>query len=387
LKKLLLLSLILLGFVLSSAQDHLKSEKKARRDSIRTEKIEKGKLMVTPFAGFGATPELGFSIAAGGIFSFKTNRQDTVIQRSSNTLSFTYSTKGAVVLFDRITSYWYEDKIRFNTDVWLKKMPDNYWGVGYHEGRYTPKGDSTTAYERLWWQINPQIVYRLRKNLYSGLNIDLNQTTSSDENPKMKSDPYFIKYGNNNFNGGLGLIVLFDSRDVPVNAWKGVHILFKATFYGDYLGSDNVYQIYDLDYRHYINLFNRTGSTLAWQIRFRSGRGNVPWAELSQLGSPFDFRGYIWGRYRDADMQYNILEYRYQFKGKNPFNGYKLSRHGVVGWVGIGSVADGIRDFDYWLPNYGFGYRFEVQPRMNVRLDVGFGNDSKGIYVNFNEAF
>ena len=370
-----------------SQEDTLVISKKAIRASVRAEKIEKGELLFTPFGGVGATPELGFSVAIGGIFSFKTDKHDTIIQRSSNTLSLSYSTKNAVVLFNRITSYWFEDKIRFNTDVWLKKMPDNYWGVGYNEGRYTEKSDSTTAYDRLWWQLNPQTVYRLRNNLYAGLNIDFNQTVSENENPKMKEDPCFMQYGSNNFNSGLGLVILYDSRDVPVNAWKGVHVLFEATFYSDYFGSDNVYQVYDLDYRHYVNLFHRTGSILAWQIRFRSSRADVPWGELSQLGTPFDFRGYVWGRYRDEDMQFNIVEYRYQVKGRNPFNKNELSRHGLVAWGGIGSVGKGIGCFDYWLPNYGFGYRFEVQPRMNLRLDVGFGNDSMGVYVNFNEAF
>lgn len=369
------------------SQEPVINEKKARRDSIRLDKIAKGKPMFTPFAGAGVAPELGFSVALGGVFSFKTNRHDSIIQRSSNTLSISYSTKNAFVFFNRVTSYWAEDKVRFNADMWLKNMPDNYWGVGYDAGRNTPKSDSTTSYNRLWWQINPQIFYRFSENFYAGLNIDLNQTVSSDENPKMKSDPDFIKYGNDNFNSGMGLAILYDSRDVPVNAWKGWHLLFTVTFYGDYLGSDNAYQVYDLDYRHYVNMFNRVGSTLALQIRYRSSRADVPWGELSQLGTPFDFRGYIWGRYRDNDMQYNIVEYRYQFKGRNPFNEHKLSRHGVVGWAGIGSIGKDITGFENWLPNYGFGYRFEVHPRMNLRLDIGFGNDSNGIYVNFNEAF
>ena len=40
---------------------------------------------------------------------------------------------------------------------------------------------------------------------------------------------------------------------------------------------------------------------------------------------------------------------------------------------------------------FGVGYRFEVQPRMNLRLDVGFAKELDGwqpaIYFNFNEAF
>jgi len=33
------------------------------------------------------------------------------------------------------------------------------------------------------------------------------------------------------------------------------------------------------------------------------------------------------------------------------------------------------------------GYRFEIQPRSNVRVDFGFGERSSGVYFNFTEAF
>ena len=65
--------------------------------------------------------------------------------------------------------------------------------------------------------------------------------------------------------------------------------------------------------------------------------------------------------------------------------------HGLVGWVGGGSIAPQARDFTDWLPNFGVGYRLEVQPRMNLRLDVGFAQEDDGwqpaLYFNFNEAF
>jgi len=72
-----------------------------------------------------------------------------------------------------------------------------------------------------------------------------------------------------------------------------------------------------------------------------------------------------------------------------------LSRHGVVAWVGVGSVAPSFGDLKDWLPNWGVGYRFEVQPRMNVRMDLGFGKEYlesgnkfvSSVYFNFTEAF
>ncbi len=78
-----------------------------------------------------------------------------------------------------------------------------------------------------------------------------------------------------------------------------------------------------------------------------------------------------------------IGEYRHMF---NKSSG-ELSKHGMVAWMVTGSIAQDPSGFSNWLPNFGFGYRFEVQPRMNLRIDIGMGRETSGFYFNFNEAF
>jgi hypothetical protein len=54
-----------------------------------------------------------------------------------------------------------------------------------------------------------------------------------------------------------------------------------------------------------------------------------------------------------------------------------------------------VGEITQFLPNWGIGYRFEVQPRMNVRADIGFGREFldsgnkfvPSVYFNFTEAF
>jgi hypothetical protein len=204
----------------------------------------------------------------------------------------------------------------------------------------------------------------------------------------MAQDPDFIKYGDNNFNSGLGVIVQYDSRDVPINAFKGWQLMGSATFFGDYLGSDNRYQIYELDYRHYFTLGQRPGSTLAWWVKTRAGFGDVPYGEMGMVGNPFDLRGYTWGRFRDKTILYGILEYRLQFRRIRPSPGRSpLGPHGAVVWGGVGSLGDTYADMTNWLPNAGVGYRLELQPRMNLRVDWGVGADTQALYVNFFESF
>jgi len=377
--------LILLSLIIGSqlsAQITYESPEGKRKKNFR----------VTPFVAPGYTPELGFVIAGGGLFTFSTDFADEDLPRSSINTAFSYGFKGSYTFSSIVNTFWLDDKLRVNADVVLKKMPDNYWGVGHDSARNTPEGSDTTAYDRLWWLVNPKILWQFRKDMFAGLNLDFNQTVASDLSPGVASDPYIQAQGTNNYNGGAGFIFMHDSRDVTVNAYSGWFLSGSATFYGKYLGGDNVYQVYAIDYRQYQQIV-RPGSTLAWQVYTRVGTGDVPWPEMTQVGNPYNLRGYYWGQYRDVVGTFAILEYRYKFMTNRkhflrPYEGRKESLHGFVVWVGLGAIGSNYgAQWGNWMPNAGVGYRFEVQPRSNARLDIGWGYETVGIYFNFNEAF
>ena len=132
-----------------------KTEKKAAKQAENAKKIADGKFLISPLIAPGYTPELGAAIFAGGLTSFKTNPKDSLIQRSSLPFTAGLTTTGAVVINAMLTSYWLEDKLRVYGDFWYKNMPDNYWGIGYQSAINTPQSETTTAYERTWWWINP----------------------------------------------------------------------------------------------------------------------------------------------------------------------------------------------------------------------------------------
>ncbi len=379
-----IITLILSGIstVSLSAQELTRVEKKAKRQAKKQEKIDQGKFMVTPLAGPAYTPELGFTIAAGIMTSFKTNKKDSLIQRSSAPIMLGITSTGAYFLGTKLTTFWHKDKIRSYADINFKNMPDNYWGVGFDEGRNTLKGDSTTKYNRTWFQVNPIILWQFKKHLFIGGNIDFNYTRGYDPSPGVANDPYYIKFNDLPFNSGLGVVFQYDTRDIPVNAWSGTFVELSTTLYGSYLGGDNDYQIYNIDLRKYWQI-KRPGRTIAWQVKGRFGKGDVPYGEMSQPGTPFDLRGYTWGRYRDESMVFTIAEYRHMFLKRNG----EVGSNGVTGWVGVGSLGDTVSDFEGWLPSIGIGYRLQVQPRMNLRIDIGFGTESQGFYLNFNEAY
>jgi len=191
-------------------------------------RIDAGKLAITPLLGPSYTPETKLTLSGGLMISFLTSQNDTIIQRSSAPITFGISVTGAFSFSTKLSTYWLEDRLRVFADIWMKNMPDNYWGVGYENGYSTPKSDSTTAYQRTWWMFNPRFLWQFQQNYFAGISLDMNYTETSDPNPLMQEDEYYRRYGPENMNVGLGLILRFDSRDIPVNAWKGYYVDLAA---------------------------------------------------------------------------------------------------------------------------------------------------------------
>lgn len=364
------------------SQEGAPVKEKPGRKQKRAAKVEQGKFMAFPFATPAYTPELGPTLMGAMMISFKTNPSDSFIQRSSTPLNIGVSTRGSYFFNSIISTFWFEDRLRIFGEIRFRNTPDHYWGVGYDAASSNPERDDRTAYTRSLWKVNPRFLWQFTEDYFLGLTVDYNRTRASDVNENMKVDPYFMEFGPLNFNSGLGLILRYDSRDVPVNAWSGMLIDLQALSYMQVLGGDHSFSVFQLDVRKYLQIM-RPGRTLALQVKSRISRGDVPWSDLSFLGSPYDLRGYYLGHYRDRSMLFTIAEYRHQFMKRNG----DLSRHGVVGWMGTGSIGELPSDLRNWIPNAGFGYRFEVQPRMNVRAEIGFGKESRGFYFSFNEAF
>ncbi len=359
----------------------------ANIDSLRIAQIELGKVKFTPFIAPSYSPELEVLFSAGGLLTFKIQKDNPVLERSSIPFSIGYSTNGSLQASAKFILYGKDDKIRIGGEWWLKNMPDNYWGVGYDKGRHVPKSDSTTQYQRDWWQLKQKIMIKVKPNFFIGPILDMSRTEATQMNPTMINDPNIVEYGSKIRTSGIGIVTAFDSRDLAVNAYEGIYLDLSATFYGNYLRGSQKYQVYELDYRQYKTL-GKERRTLAWNLKTRASFGAVPWPELSQLGNPFDFRGYTWGRYRDESMIIGMTEYRHMFNRRNPNKKGSLnSRFGFTAWTGIGSAGTDVTDFKHWLPTFGIGLRLETQQRMNVRIDWGLGADSSSFYVNFNEAF
>lgn len=340
-----------------------------------------------PYIAPSYSPELELLVTAGGLATFNLQPGNLDLGRSNVPFSIGYSTNGSFAISFLPYLYLKDDKYRIATEFYFRNMPDNYWGVGYQAGERESETGVTTAYHRNWWSVSGSVIRQVSDGFFVGVTYDVNETKASDLNDYMKNDPYIISYGTNVLNVGLGLTVQLDTRDNPQNAYEGYLLSLAITGYDKFFKvSGNSYTKMTLDARKYFPVAER--KTVAMQMKSVFADGNVPWSEMPQLGSMYDLRGYQLGRFRDKSILFGIAEYRHMFKRRkvNKKGNYE-SPFGFVAWCGAGSLAKDYREMDNWLLSVGAGIRFEIQPRLNVRMDYGMGKDNNAVYISINEAF
>ncbi len=188
---------------------------------------------------------------------------------------------------------------------------------------------------------------------------------------------------------GLSFQVINDSRDNPVNAYKGAYlnVAFRvnAVAFGSTQNSTMLYY----DFRKYFGVSSRTpgmywpsGSGVRWLHPDHVPYLALPaitWDTYNRSG-----RGYIQGRFRGTNMIYEEAEFR-----------YKISKNGLFGGVVFANFTTasnpftGQKVFNTVAPGYGFGLRIMMnkKDRTNIAIDYGVGAGFHGVYFNIREAF
>ncbi|MCD7848472.1 MAG: outer membrane protein assembly factor [Parabacteroides sp.] len=356
-----------------------------RKDSIRAHK----NIWWSVLGGPSYTPEASFGVGGAVLASFRINKQDTISQRSFLPAGLNLSLNGTIVVAGAGTFFFNENRFRIYVSYGYRNEPSHYYGKGFEEAENLERGDSTTKFHRNYFQLYPRFVWEVRPHLYLGGLFDLNYTRASDINPVMEEDPYFQKFKSKYFNVGIGGLIQYDTRDDVATPTRGMLLGTNIKLFGKYLGGAYNYEIIELEYRQFKNVF-RPRSTLAWIAKSQIGMGDIPFTELPTFGSPFDLRGYYMGKYRDKSMAYGIVEYRHMFGSPAKYkSGNFWAKCGFVAWVGTGTIGETPFDWDKWKFNFGAGLRFQMQPGKNFRLDIGKepGQPGMQVYMNMTEAF
>ena len=261
------------------------------------------------------------------------------------------------------------DRFRINYDASFYSFKDHFWGIGYSQAI---NNNNQSVFKRLESQIKADFVYDLHR-FYIGplLKFSYINATRVDR-PELFDGQDF-----RTVNTAIGFTALYDTRDIPLNAYKGVYIRFNQLFSPRFLWNKYAFSESELTLAGYAQVWN--GGVLASMFHADITYGNTPWGLMPTFGGSERMRGYYEGRFRNKCEMDVVVELRQ----------HVWRRNGFVVWVGAGSVFPRFSSFkwNHVLPNFGIGYRWQFKPRVNVRLDLGLGKGDKGLNFSINEAF
>lgn len=174
---------------------------------------------------------------------------------------------------------------------------------------------------------------------------------------------------------GLGASILFDSRDLPSNAYNGLYFKFNNTLFDESFGNDSEFTSYAFDLKGYHPAAESV--TLAWKVQGCYKNGNVPLWAACKLG----LRGFSSTEYMSLESIEVETEARWRFS----------PRWGAVAFLGAGFQSEPNQNFaDNVIESYGIGLRFMIQTTGRVNLRLDYAQSSTGdeaIYFSVGEAF
>ncbi|WP_394242536.1 BamA/TamA family outer membrane protein [Vibrio astriarenae] len=319
------------------------------------------------------TPEKKFGVGLLMVGLYHTEGSSSTEQPSSLVVnSFISQNKSYGVSIENMT-YFNQGKQRLLLDVELHNEASVYYGKGIAAGDVD---SNKHEFDEILYSFKPTWMTAFDNHYYLGLGGDVTYAKADKLEHSESGSAVSSRELPNGTSAGLVVSSIYDSRDYRLNASEGWLFQLDAGVYQDF-ESDNTYSLYDVELANYVNL-NPVPGLIAWQVQGQFSEGDVPWYALPDLGGSSAMRGYIKGRYRDDHMMMGQVEYRVPI----------VQRLGMVFWGAAGSVAPSVSALsDDILTSYGTGFRFRIKDKINLRADVGFGQNETAFYLNVNEVF
>ncbi len=386
--------------------------KKPAKDSIQIPKEGVKNLSLLPIVGY--SPANGFVIgAAVSATEFLGSPQNT--QLSTALVNISITTKDQVLLNLRFDLYTPKNKWYISGDNRLLFFTQPTYGLGIYGLNGDPytfnfNGLSTTTHSVSeqpmkfnYIRLYETFLRKVANHWYAGMGLMIDYDFKiNDESLKLDTPGRTITshYAYSKYYGfdtahyaanGLSFQVMHDSRDNPVNPYRGNYMNLSFRVNPVFLGSSKSSTMLYYEYRTYIGVNKSIPRNLIafwfWGVSVTSGHlpylalPAITWDTYNRSG-----RGYIQGRFRGDNMMYGESEFR-----------FRLSKDGLFGGVAFlncttaSNPLPGVKQslFASVAPGYGVGLRIKMNKndRTNIAVDYGRGNGFSGIYFNIREAF
>jgi outer membrane protein assembly factor BamA len=342
-------------------------------ETVKEDEEKRTSFNAYPYAFY--TPESKLAFGAGGIYIFYGGKEED-LRPSKIGFGGYYSTNKQYKISVSPNFYFFGNRLYVEAPTSYGFFINKFWGIGDNVPNREDAGFSIQTFATtLTIQVPPRLFAADR----TGLIFDLDNTEIVDKmgNELLMDDTLAGSNGGNVI--GFGTDLVWDSRDNLFFPNSGGYQYFKVVVYPDGV-SDFTFAKIELDVRAYRAISE--DHVFAFNFYVESALGETPFYKLPALGGQKRMRGYFNGRYRDNFYGMMQLEYRQYF----------WRRWGFAAFGGLGNVADNMLEYDFGNMKYSYGvglrFKFNEKQKVNLRMDIGFGNDgNRGIYFGIQEAF
>ncbi len=319
-------------------------------------------------------PETKWGGGVAAITAFRFRNEPDLSKQSQIHFGLAYTQERQALVYIPYDLFIKNNNWRFYGEFGYYNYSYRFFGIGNDS-----QDDIGEQYRVIYPRFRITALYQLMHNLYAGLRywFEGYNIVSYDPNGLLQTGE--ISGSNGGITSGVGVNTVYDNRDQVFDSGKGWLIDCSVQWFDQNTGSDYDYTKYRLDASRYFRTVY--GQALAFNSYIILSSGNPPFNRLALLGGHQHLRGYYMGRYADKQMWTAQTEYRIPL----------FWRIGVVGFVGCGMVAHTLSGFKMNNFKYagGGGLRFALNKKdhINVRLDAGFGENTRGYYLIIGEAF
>ncbi|ALW83873.1 hypothetical protein AUC43_01385 [Hymenobacter sedentarius] len=354
------------------------------------------RLTILPIPVLFYQAETGLGYGLGGLLSGRFS-SDT-LTRPSNIRAQYWTTQNKQSLIQLVhTVYTPGEKFYLSGEISAYDILLYYYGIG---PKSLSDDESETGYklfiinQRVQKQVAPKVFFGAQYRLTDVRNLEIPAGTvdakGTNVNVFLRDPRLTARERENTRVSGLGPVITYDTRDVPLAAFRGNLLDASVMFNGTGLGSDYRFVRYQLDARHFQPVFSER-TILALQFLGQFHTGEVPFRELAGLGA--NLGGSL---YNNANLLRGIYEQRFRDRQMITFQAELRQKlfwrlDGAV-FGGVGNVSNYIDKFALNQTKFagGAGIRFNFirRDRLNLRLDYAGGTGSKpGILFAIGEAF
>jgi hypothetical protein len=260
---------------------------------------------------------------------------------------------------------WNDDAVRYLGAFGHASMNYDYYGV---EDRAAPINLEGSF-------LIQQVMLRLgESDFFAGVNFQLTSSTVAlDDDIDL---PFPISQDIESQSAGMSGLLEYDTRDNIFTPDKGFNCKASWTYYDDWLGSDNRFDIYYLKNRGWYPLLETV--VAGFRVDGEFSDGDVPF-----YMSPFvKLRGIPAMRYQGDYTLTSEAELRWDFHPR-----WSAVAFGGAGWTANDSVSN-IGSSDTY-PAGGIGFRYLVARLFNIRagIDYGVSEVGEGVYITMGTAW